>query len=50
MVTIEQYAREVRKMRELQRYYHTRKSILLASARSQERKVDEITNEILNTI
>lgn len=49
MVTLQQYAQEVKKMRDLQsRYFQTRSSIFLISAKSQERKVDDITSEILN--
>ena len=48
MVTLQQYAQEVKKMRDLQsRYFQTRSSIFLISAKSQERKVDDITSEIL---
>lgn len=48
MITIEQYAEEVKKMRNLQtRYFQTRSTIVLGGAKSQERKVDDITNEIL---
>lgn len=48
MVTIEQYAREVKQMRDLQtRYIKTRSTIVLCGAKNQERKVDDMTNEIL---
>jgi hypothetical protein len=48
MITIEQYAQEVKKMRDLQtRYFQTRSTIILGGAKSQERRVDDITNEIL---
>lgn len=43
MITIEQYAQEVKRMRDLQ----TRSTIILGGAKSQERKVDDITNDIL---
>ncbi len=48
MITIEQYALEVKKKRNLQtRYFQTRSTIILGGAKNQERKVDDITNEIL---
>lgn len=48
MVTIEQYAEEVKKMRGLQsRYFKTRSVKVLGAAKQQEKKVDDITNEIL---
>ena len=48
MITIEQYAQEVQRMRDLQtRYFQTRSTIILGGAKSQERKVDDITNDIL---
>ncbi len=47
-MTIVQYAQEVKRMRDLQtRYFQTRSSIVLGVAKSQERRVDDITNEIL---
>ena len=42
-MTIVQYAQEVKRMRDLQ----TRSSIVLGGAKSQEKRVDDITNEIL---
>lgn len=51
MVTIEQYAAEVKKMRDLQtRYFQTRSTIVLGGAKSQERMVDDMTCEILNRL
>ena len=48
MITLEQYAQEVKKMRDLQtRYFQTRSTIILGGAKSQKKKVDDITNEIL---
>lgn len=48
MITIEQYAQEVKRMRDLQtRYFQTRSTIVLGGAKSQEKKVDDITNDIL---
>lgn len=48
MVTIEDYAQEVKRMRDLQvRYSQTHSSVILASARSKERRVDDMTSEIL---
>lgn len=48
MMTIVQYAQEVKRMRDLQtRYFQTRSSIVLGGAKSQEERVDDITNEIL---
>lgn len=48
MITITEYAQEVKKMRDLQtRYFQTRSTIVLGGAKSQERKVDDLTNEIL---
>lgn len=48
MVTIEQYAGEVKKMRDLQiRYFKTRSVKVLIASKEQEKKVDDITNEIL---
>ncbi len=43
------YAQEVREMRRLQRsYFSMRSQRVLAAAKIQEKKVDEMTNEILN--
>ena len=48
MMTIVQYAQEVKRMRDLQvRYFQTRSTIILGDAKKQERRVDDITNEIL---
>ena len=48
MVTIEQYAQEVKRMRTLQSmYFQTRSTVILGAAKTQERKVDDMTNEIL---
>lgn len=48
MVTIETYAREVKHMRSLQqRYFQTRATSVLMVAKTQERKVDDITEKIL---
>ena len=51
MVTIEQYAREVRKMRNYQnRYFQTRNTYLLGQAKIQEKIVDDMSYEILNML
>lgn len=48
MVTIEQYAGEVKKMRDLQiRYFKTRSVNVLCAAKSQEKRVDDLTSELL---
>lgn len=48
MMTIEQYAQEVKKMRDIQKvYFLTRGSGVLVAAKKHERIVDDITNEIL---
>ena len=47
MITIEQYAQEVKKMRDLQTRYFPYFQARSTGAKSQERKVDNLTNEIL---
>ena len=48
MMTIAEYAQEVKKMRDLHtRYFQTMSLKILIASKSQERRVDDITNEIL---
>ncbi len=50
-MTIEKFAQEVKRMRDLQtRYFRTRSTIVLSGAKSQEKRVDDMTNEILNAL
>lgn len=51
MTALESYATEVKEMRRLQaRYFQTRDRGVLAAAKLQERKVDELTQEIINAM
>ena len=48
MVKFEDYVCEVRKMRSLQkRYFQTRSVNVLCAAKSQEKKVDDLTSELI---
>lgn len=50
-MNIEKYAQEVKRMRDLQtRYFLTRSTFVLSGAKSQGKRVDAMTNEILNAL